>query len=118
MEVVQNESSNSTLSSTGLDDLDNLSDPISLPSSISASDNFSKPKQFNEKLKSENRRKGSTGDMHVSNDIQLSKKSSKSSEKLVSFENFDSNKENLLNGNNVRKNLKKSTSESTEAMDK
>ena len=113
-----NESSNSTLSSTSLDDLDNLSEPISLPSSISASDNFSKPIQINEKLKTENKRKGSTGDILSNNDIQSSKKSSKSTEKLVSFENLDSNKENFLNVNNIRKDSIKSMSGSTGAVDK
>ncbi len=113
-----NESSNSTLSSTSLDDLDNLSEPISMPSSISASDNFSKPKQINEKLKTENKRKGSTGDILSNNDIQSSKKSSKSTEKLVSFENLDANKENFLNGNNIKKDSIKTMSGSTGTVDK
>ena len=120
IEVNPDESSSSTMSSNSLDDLNNLSDPVSLPSSsLSVTDNISKPRPSNEKIKSEKNRKGSMGDiLSNKNEVIYGKKTSKSTEKLVNFENFDSNKENLLNVNNFKKESKKIRSESIEAVRK
>ena len=114
-----NESSSSTLSSNSLDDLNNLSDPVSLPSSISASNDVNPKPKSNGHDKQQ--RKGSVGAILSNNDVNINKKASKSTEKLVSFEDskaLEANKENqATNGLNLKRELRKSISSSTEILE-